>query len=46
MDVLDDSLFYNNGSIIDDEDDVNNNVVPDVDNNYGVIYNRSNDANP
>ena len=45
MDVLDDLLFYNNGNSTDSGTDVENNVAPDND-NYDVIFDRSDDTNP
>ena len=46
MDVLDDPIFCNNFNSINNKADIRNNVVPNVDNNYGVICDRSDDDNP
>ena len=44
--VLDDQLLYNNDNSIGNEADVGNDDVPDDNDNYSVIYDRTDDANP
>ena len=45
-DVLDDPIFYSNDNSIGNEADVGNDGVPGDNDNYGVIYDRTDDSNP